>query len=146
MAHQLDEHHQRFMAALTAQADAAAERAEHHREHLDLLSNSQREQVDVTTTELQLEVGRLRGELMVLRELVGDLTEQLEATQTEVEDALKRTGRTIDATMAALRAAAQEPARPVREALAGVTGRVSAAWRGGRGRAATAPRRPTEGA
>ena len=81
LGHQLDEQHHRSAAVLTEHAEQAAERAEHHREHLDLLSTSQREHVDVTTTELQLEVGRLRGELMVMRELVSDLTEQLETTR-----------------------------------------------------------------
>ena len=87
LAHQLNDQHDRIAAALAGHAEQAADRAEHHRQHLDLLSTAQREHVDVLTTDLQLEVGRLRGELMVMRELVTELTEQLEATQ---EDARER--------------------------------------------------------
>ena len=129
LGHQLNEQHDRIAAVLTQHAEQAAERADHHREHLDLLSTSQRQHVDVMTTELQLEVGRLRGELMVMRELVSDLTEQLETTQGDVESALERTTRTIEVTMKALRAAAEEPTRPVRESFGGLPRRVRAAWR-----------------
>ena len=93
------------------------------------MSTSQREHVDVLTTDLQLEVGRLRGELMVMRELVTELTEQLEATQEDVESALERTTRTIEITMNALRAAAEEPARPVRESFGGLPRKVRTVWR-----------------
>jgi GT2 family glycosyltransferase len=129
LVRQLDEHHEVLTTALADQADQAAERADHHREHLDLLSNSQREHVDVMTTELQLEIGRLRGELMVMRELVSDLTEQVESHQEDVESALERTTRTIEVTMNALRAAAQEPDRPVRESFGGLPRKVKGVWR-----------------
>ncbi len=126
---QLDDHHARLAAAIANRADEAAERADDHRQHLDLLSNSQREHVDVTMTELQLEIGRLRGELMVMRDLVGDLNEQLEKHEEDVESALQRTTRTIEVTMNALRSAAAEPARPVRESFGGLPRKVKGAWR-----------------
>ncbi len=129
LGRQLGDHHDRVTAVLAEHAEQAAERAGHHREHLDLLSNSQREHVDVMGTELQLEVGRLRGELMVMRELVSDLTEQLETTQEDVESALERSTRTIEVTMNALRAAAEEPDRPVRESFGGLPRKVRAVWR-----------------
>ena len=144
LGRQLDEQHDRIAAVLAAQADEAADRAGHHREHLDLLSNSQREHVDVATTELQLEVGRLRGELMVLRELVSDLTEQLESNQEDVESALERTTRTIEVTMNALRAAADQPAQPVRESFGGLPRKVRAAWRRTEEPRPTAPAEPAE--
>ena len=94
------------------------------------------------TTELQLEVGRLRGELMVMRELVSDLTEQLETTQEDVESALERSTRTIEVTMNALRAAAEEPDRPVRESFGGLP--AACCRQCGGARRSRAPKAPAE--
>jgi hypothetical protein len=87
----------------------------------DRWGRAHREHLDVVTTDIRLELGRLRGELVLMRELLTETQEDIALLGEQVEEAL-RTGRAADA-LRRLRAQGRTslPVRAVRRAGRRVT-------------------------
>jgi len=72
-----------MLLALTDQLSAATDRwGRAHQDHLDAV-----------TTEQRLELGRMRGEMLLMRELLTELQDDIAVLGSQVEESLTRTGR-----------------------------------------------------
>jgi hypothetical protein len=75
-----------LLLALGDQLSAIADRwGRAHQDHLDAV-----------TTEQRIELRRVRGEMLLMRELVTELQEDIAVLGTQVEEAMARSGRTGD--------------------------------------------------
>jgi hypothetical protein len=97
----------------------------------DTWGHAHQDQLDVVSTEVQLELGRLRGEMLLMREMLTDIEEDVTGLAERFETALAKNRRASEAMVRALvaRLDEAEPSRPapwtVRRVAGGVRRRVS---------------------
>jgi hypothetical protein len=92
------------------------------------LGQAHQDHLDVVTTELKIELGRVRGEVLMMRETLTELQEDFVVLSDHVQDAMARTVGLVDALG---RDRAQAPRRSLARRAAG---RASRALRGRRAR------------